>query len=62
MREVTFILPRTSVKEEMIQHVHAINKHLLPEFLREFEEVQLLGECHPIYREYFTDRLKKEGK
>jgi hypothetical protein len=62
MRELTFITPKSSVKEEMIQHVHAINKFLTPEYLENLTEKQLIGESHPIYREYFEDKLKKELK
>lgn len=51
-----------SVKAEMIQHIHAHNKILTPEYLEDLGMQELLAECHPVYREYFTNRIKNANK
>lgn len=61
-REATFILPTLTVKQEMIQHICAINRHLTPEYLEDFDIDILMNDCHPIYREYFQERIKKGNK
>jgi len=55
-------IEKISVRDEMIQHIHAINKWLTPAYLENIDTKLLLNEILPAYREYFIDKLKKETK
>lgn len=48
-----------TIKDEMVFHAHAYNKHLPLEFLRGLTTEELMAYTHPNYRDYFGKLLKE---
>lgn len=56
-RQLSFIKPTRSAREDMIQHIGAVNKHLTKEYLENLSNRELLCETHPAYREDYSKAL-----
>lgn len=57
MERTTTIPFKERVKNEVIKHIRAINKHLPEDYLRNLDYQQLLAEVHPTYRDYYAEKL-----
>lgn len=44
-------------RQQLIQHITSINKHLTKEFLETLEDKVLINEAHPVYRDEHAKAL-----
>ena len=47
---------------DIIRHIQGHNKKLSTSFLQELSFDELMGEAHPLYREYFESEMKTLNK